>query len=333
MTVRPLSIMIRGKVDAVTTPIVSVCISTYNHQRYISRCLESVVAQLPPGKLEILVGDDLSTDETRGIVTTFAQNWGDIIIPIFNEKNLGPSANLSQLIRRARGQFIAHLDGDDYWLPGKLAEQLAFLKVNATAPAVLSNALVISDDGSPIGFFTNYQKERVGLSDLVGNGNFLCHGSLLYRAEYKTRLLEIPMPYIDYMLLIRLAEIGPMGYLHHPFVAYRWNSTTSMRAAMRGLVHENFWHALKFAFGAGVDRVTLRRAVSHFFEQVTVANLIQGKLGAVWSWAQRLRNESPVPVMGAVLCGAMRMPLSLWRYLRKQYGSRKFKNTSVFYRR
>lgn len=314
-------------------PLISVCIPTYNHAQYIARCLDSVVAQLPPGQIEVLVGDDGSVDETRKIVAAYAQIWPRTIFPIFNEKNLGPSCNLRNLIARADGQYIAHLDGDDYWLPGKLVEQITVLEESPQMPAVLSNALVISDDGRPLGFFTNYRENKIGLNDLVGRGNFLCHGSLLYRAECKSHLLELPVPYIDYMLLIRLAMVGSIGYLRNPFVAYRWNSSTSMRAAMRGLVHENFWQALKFAATAGVDKSAQQAAVARFFEQVLVANFMHGKIGAAWLWARRLRKESPVPVTCALLLGVWRTPLSLWRYLRKRYDSRRFMGTSVFYRR
>ena len=53
-----------------------------------------------------------------------------------------------------------------------------------------------------------------------------------------------------------------------------------MRAAMRGLVHENFWQALKFAATAGVDKSAQQAAVARFFEQVLVANFMHGKIGA-----------------------------------------------------
>lgn len=288
---------------------------------------------MPPGEIEILVGDDGSTDRTREIVATYAKTWRDIVRPVFNKNNIGPSGNLSNLIAIANGQYIAHLDGDDYWLPGKLIEQLTLLKRNPLMPAVVCNALVISDDGNPLGFFTDYRKKDVGLNDLVGRGNFLCHGSILYRATHKVRLLEVPVPYIDYMLLIRLAMIGKIGYLQDPFVAYRWNSSTSMRAAMRGLVHENFWQALKYAAAGGVCRTVQQAAVARFFEQVLVANLMNGKIDTAWSWAQRLHKESPVPVTRALLLGVLRVPLSLWRYLRKRRDSRRFMRTSVFYRR
>lgn len=315
------------------SPLVSICISTYNHERYIARCLESVVAQLPPGEIEILVGDDGSTDRTREIVATYAKTWQDIVMPVFNEKNLGPSGNLSNLIALTKGRYIAHLDGDDYWLPGKLVEQLVILDRNPLMPAVVCNALVISDDGNPLGFFTDYQNKEVGLNDLIGRGNFLCHGSLLYRDTYKAQLLEVPVPYIDYMLLIRLAMAGKIGYLRDPFVAYRWNSGTSMRTAMRGLVHENFWQALKYAAAAGVGRAAQQAAVARFFEQVLAANLMNGKIDAAWYWAQRLHKESSIPMARALLLGVLRVPLSLWRYLRKRRDSRRFTRSSVFYRR
>lgn len=316
-----------------TSRLVSVCISTYNHERYIARCLESVVAQLPLGEIEVLVGDDGSNDATREIVTSFANTWQGVVRPIFNEKNLGPSGNLSNLISLSRGRYIAHLDGDDYWLPGKLFEQLAVLDANPLMPAVMCNALVISDEGRPLGFFTDHNSAVVGLDDLVGRGNFLCHGSLVYRTEFKAKLLQVPVPYIDYMLLTQLATMGNMGYIREPYVAYRWNSSTSMRAAMRGLVHESFWQALKFAAANGVGKSAQRAAISRFFEQLLVANLMHGEIETAWSWAQRLRKESTTPATWALLVGALRTPLSMWRYLRKRHDSRRFMGASVFYRR
>ena len=72
---------------------VSVCIVTYNHGRYIDDCLASVVSQQIDADLEVLVGDDFSTDQTRAIISAYAKKYPDMIYPVFHEKNIGGSHN------------------------------------------------------------------------------------------------------------------------------------------------------------------------------------------------------------------------------------------------
>lgn len=109
---------------------VSVCVVTYNQERYIGQCLQSLIDQVTDFKFEIVVGEDCSSDGTREIIEEFHKAFPDIIKPIFREKNIGGSANYIDTHARARGDYIAHMDGDDYALPGKLQVQADFLDSN-----------------------------------------------------------------------------------------------------------------------------------------------------------------------------------------------------------
>src|SRR5438034_6985558 len=91
-------------------PIVSVCVVTYNQQDYIEDCLLSVLAQTPEIELEILVGDDCSTDGTAEIVERISALFPARIVLYRHVANLGASANYQFLISRAKGDYIAHLD-------------------------------------------------------------------------------------------------------------------------------------------------------------------------------------------------------------------------------
>src|SRR5689334_18333358 len=126
-------------------PKVSVCVVAFNHGRYIANCLASVVGQQINAELEVLVGDDCSADETRQIIGRYAEEHPGLIHPVFHQSNIGGTQNYQSLIRRASGSYIAHLDGDDYWLPGKLAEQVSFLEKNQNCVAVYTNAIVVSN--------------------------------------------------------------------------------------------------------------------------------------------------------------------------------------------
>ncbi len=109
---------------------VSVCIVTYNHEKYIRQCLQSLIDQKTSFRFEIIVGDDASTDSTRSIIEEFVYKFPNIVKAIFQEKNTGGSENYFSVHQSAKGQYIAHMDGDDYALPGKLQAQADFLDNN-----------------------------------------------------------------------------------------------------------------------------------------------------------------------------------------------------------
>lgn len=103
---------------------VSVVIPAYNNGKYIARAIESVLAQIVPAD-EIIVVDDGSTDDTAQT----ARSFGDRIVFI-QQANAGASAARNTGIQRAKGEWIAFLDGDDEWLPQKLEQQTMLLRRN-----------------------------------------------------------------------------------------------------------------------------------------------------------------------------------------------------------
>ena len=98
-------------------PLISILIDTYNYGRYVEEAIESVLAQnFPVDEREILVVDDGSTDDTAERVRRFGS-----AINYFRKPNGGQASAFNFGLRRARGKYIALLDADDYWLPGKLS--------------------------------------------------------------------------------------------------------------------------------------------------------------------------------------------------------------------
>ncbi|MFN7226971.1 MAG: glycosyltransferase [Holosporales bacterium] len=96
---------------AIAPPLISVCIATYNGAAYLSAQLDSVLNQTHR-HLEILIGDDTSSDVTREILEAYAQRDGRIRL-IFNPENLGYNRNFEALARQATGEYIAFCDQDD----------------------------------------------------------------------------------------------------------------------------------------------------------------------------------------------------------------------------
>jgi glycosyltransferase involved in cell wall biosynthesis len=106
---------------------VSVCVITYNHGKYIEDCLKSLVTQETNFDFEILVSDDCSTDGTAAIVQKYADLYPDKITAFLHKTNMGGCENYLFVHRKAVGEYIAVMDGDDYALPGKLQVQSDFL--------------------------------------------------------------------------------------------------------------------------------------------------------------------------------------------------------------
>ena len=129
-------------------PKVSVIVATYNHKNYIAQTLESIVKQKCDFEFEAIVGDDASKDGTAKIVAEYAEKYPDIIKPVLRKKNLGAFRNNADLYKRAKGEYIALLEGDDYWLPDdKLRKQVEFLDGNPDYVAHFGRCVVINKEG------------------------------------------------------------------------------------------------------------------------------------------------------------------------------------------
>lgn len=277
-----------------TKPLkISVCIVTFNHARYIEDCLSSVLGQQVNADLEILVGDDCSSDETRNIVSSFAQRYPDIVIPVFHPKNIGASHNYQYLINQADGDLIAHLDGDDFWLPGKLAAQMAYLEKNTQCVAVYANAIVISDGGELIARFNGKLSEEFTLDNLLRRGNFLNASSIMYRAKCKHALLKFKEEAIDFQYHLILANQGKLGYVNKVFVAYRKNSSTSMIASNLQLVLTRYWQAIMFARTLNADPDAIEQCALRFYRDLVFSAIARRDARSLRGWTGKIISDYP----------------------------------------
>ncbi|MDJ0860806.1 MAG: glycosyltransferase family A protein, partial [Gammaproteobacteria bacterium] len=113
---------------------------TYNHERHIEQCIRSVVAQDTDARLEVLVGVDRGDDSTLDMVRKMSALFPEVVRCLERGKNVGGYRNYQLTLEQASGNYIAYLDGDDFWLPGKLQAQLDFLAAHTDCPAVYANA-------------------------------------------------------------------------------------------------------------------------------------------------------------------------------------------------
>ena len=127
--------------------IVSVCMITYNHENFIREAINGVLIQKTDFPIELIIGEDCSTDNTRKIVAEYALKYPDIIQPLLPEKNLGMMKNSIETMQAASGKYIALCEGDDYWTdPYKLQKQVDFLEANEDFAICFHKANVINDE-------------------------------------------------------------------------------------------------------------------------------------------------------------------------------------------
>ncbi len=130
----------------------SVVFITYNHEKYIRRSLDGIMAQKVNFPFEVVVGEDCSTDHTRDILREYKRRYPGVFRLLFRKKNLGrPTLNVYLTAMKARGEYLAFLEGDDYWTdPGKLQRQVDFLDNHPRYMGTTHSFALVGEEDEPI---------------------------------------------------------------------------------------------------------------------------------------------------------------------------------------
>jgi glycosyltransferase involved in cell wall biosynthesis len=176
-------------------PKVSVCVITYNQENYIRQCLQSIVDQKTNFDFEVIVGDDYSTDGTRSIVKEFADRYPGIVKPIYQKENIGGgSHNFLSVHGAAIGEYIAHVDGDDYCFPGKLQNQADLLDKDPQCNIVFHRLLAMKPSSEivegPLFGVNDIEDKRFDRGAILQFIAIGGHSSKMYRKKYRD--YEVP---------------------------------------------------------------------------------------------------------------------------------------------
>lgn len=204
---------------------VSVFMVTYNHERFIAQAVESVLRQEVDFDYEVVIGEDCSTDRTREIVLELQTEHPDKICVLLADKNMGGAANTIRTLRACCGEYIALLEGDDYWISSeKLRRQVEYMDANPGCAFCFHNGYEITegDNATKTLFHRGVMKERYSIDDLL-DGNFIRTCSVLFRAGLFT---EFPKWHLkatcgDWPMHIMNARHGWIGYLPEVMSVYR----------------------------------------------------------------------------------------------------------------
>lgn len=207
---------------------VSVIMITYNHGPFVQQAIESVLAQQADFDYELLIGEDCSTDNTADVVRACQQKYPDRIRAVIRTQNVGGRKNSAELKEMVRGEYLAMLEGDDYWTcPHKLQRQVDFLDAHRDYSVCFHSAQMVWEDGShepvchtPPGRKPTYTLEELLVHDFVSTSTVLVRHGLF--SEYPDWYWQSPVG--DWPFLVLHAMHGKLGYIDECWSTYRQHS-------------------------------------------------------------------------------------------------------------
>ncbi|MGI6677930.1 MAG: glycosyltransferase family 2 protein [Dehalobacterium sp.] len=143
--------------------LVSVICITYNQENYIRDAIEGFLMQQTDFDFEILIGEDCSTDGTRKIAASYANQYPHKIKLVTSDQNVGMSENYRRVYEKATGKYIAECEGDDYWTdPLKLQKQVDFMEAHPECSMSFHAAEVIDvRTNTRVAYIRPYNKTQI----------------------------------------------------------------------------------------------------------------------------------------------------------------------------
>ena len=230
----------------------SVGILTYNQEKYIRQCLDSVLMQKVDFDYEIVVGDDASTDGTQDILRDYAKHYPGKFVLLLGEKNEGISMNYKKVLTACKGEYVALCEGDDYWTDmTKLQKQVDFLENHPDYGFVGSYSTLLFPDGTMKEEPYNY------LQTPIYEGEWELYGDLFEYTKYGpvTRtvslcfcreLIEDYMQYVgmgnDMVLQTILAKKSHFAKHSAVMCVYRQGGVSTDKMSIEKQLYYNKWY-------------------------------------------------------------------------------------------
>ncbi len=222
------------------TPLVSVLMITYNHGPYLAEAIEGVCKQITDFPIELIIGEDCSTDGSRAIALDYQQRYSGVIRVVFSENNVGMHNNFLRVLNLCRGEFIAFCEGDDYWIcKNKLQVQVDYLRnrpdIGLCFHPVYTKSM-INLDAHEVMCFHGETSFEIPVSEVIRNGGGFCPScSLVFRSEKIKRNLWLlqDLPITDYFVQVLAALPNGAGYIGLFMGVYRQDVPGSYSSGMK----------------------------------------------------------------------------------------------------
>lgn len=210
---------------------VSVCMITYNHERFIAQAIEGVMMQQTNFPVQLIIGEDCSTDRTRQICIAYQQKYPDRITLRLPEKNLGGMNNFLENLDACLDGFkyVAMCEGDDYWIdPLKLQKQVDYLESHPDCGLVYTDVKIYDDPTQR--FIESANQPKPADSEIVPElikTKYIEFASIAVRADLLRKILGILHPEWqgkvigDTRLVLEFAQLSKIGHIPEITTVYR----------------------------------------------------------------------------------------------------------------
>jgi glycosyltransferase involved in cell wall biosynthesis len=238
-------------------PTVSVCIATYQGERYIKQQLESILRQLRTGD-EVNIVDDASTDSTRELISSINDPRVRLIQ---SSRNRGALLAFESAVKASSGDVIFLSDQDDEWLPAKVSTVLDVFAIQPDVRVIASDASVVDDHGEVIE--KSYYKTRGGFTASFWPNIVRCSflgATMAFRRSLLQEILPFPANYDvlhDLWIGMRNTISGKKTYfIDEPLILYRRHSGNLSRS-------QSLWRKIRLRINllAALSAYSIKRRV------------------------------------------------------------------------
>jgi glycosyltransferase involved in cell wall biosynthesis len=221
----------------VKDPLVSVLMVTYNHESYLAKAIESVVRQETSFPIELIIGEDCSTDGTREVALAYQKRFPEMSRVITSEHNVGAHSNVARVIAAARGKYIAFCEGDDFWhRSDKLQRQIPVFQGDPSVVLVCSSWRVMTPEGALVEedalASRHFPRNEISASDVwvVKTLTVCAQRSYVQKALHESPLCKNhTYPFGDAPLWVELTRYGRCCYLPEVLGTYVLSENSAMR--------------------------------------------------------------------------------------------------------
>lgn len=282
---------------------VTVGIKAYNHETFVAQAIESALMQETNFPFEILIAEDFSTDRTRTIVEEFAAKHPERIRLFLPPANIGRHRIVQELCSRAQGEFVAIMDGDDFWTDAaKLQSQVDFMDAHPQCSTCFHDGMVEYDDGTaPHPYVQKAKSETYTLRDFLNGDVQIPTSAVLFRrgvfGDYPDWFFRLGMA--DSPMHILNAQHGDIGFIDRPMMVYRkhagglWSQGaqrwTPATAIKRYLSMIDMYDTIARHLG-GLHQDVLDQKVADICHDMVWSQLCMGDLKAVRTYLGKARN-------------------------------------------
>ena len=173
--------------------LISVVIPSYNRVDTVGQTIESILAQKVDADIEIVIGDDCSTDSAREVLLKYKEQHPDTIKLLFHEQNMGLGANWATCVKACKGKYICNCDNDDYWHnEHKLQIQLDYMESHPESNVLLTNHRTHNRSTGEIKECKAYIDRTMPLQEAIDSGHTAyCNATIMYRADFIKKYLPL----------------------------------------------------------------------------------------------------------------------------------------------